>query len=465
MNRPKVLVVDDKENFLSLFQRLVGDTMEVTGASDGTRALALITHGAFDVVVSDIRMPGADGFALLREAKQVSPDVEVILMTAFGSVADAVRAMKLGAYDYLIKPFDPDEALLLLERAIERKRLREQARDLRVALDGLDRFEGLVGKSPGMQRIFQLLHRAAGTDATVLVTGESGTGKELVARAIHYAGGRAGRRFIPVNCAALPEPLIESELFGHMKGSFTGAFVTKRGLFEEASGGTIFLDEIGELPLAAQVKLTRVLQERVVRKVGSSDELPIDVRVVAATNADLSRAIAEGRFREDLYYRLNVFPIHTMPLRERREDIPGLAALFLDRLRAARSTAPQGFSPEALEALVAYDWPGNVRQLENTIERAVAVSDAARIETDALSEEIFESARPPTELHGRIVDLPFRDAVALARDRASREYLTELMAVVGGNVTLAAERAGMERESLHRLMRRYGVRSDDFRER
>ena len=293
----------------------------------------------------------------------------------------------------------------------------------------------------------------------------SGTGKELVARAIHYAGARGGKRFIPVNCAALPEPLIESELFGHVKGAFTGAFVTKRGLFEEASGGTIFLDEIGDLPLAAQVKLTRVLQERVVRKVGSSDELPIDVRVVAATNADLGRAIAEGRFREDLYYRLNVFPSHTIPLRERREDIPGLAALFLDRLRAARSTAPQGFTPEALEALVAYDWPGNVRQLENAIERAVAVSDAARIETDALSEEIFDSSGPRSEVLGRIVDLSFRDAVALARDRASREYLTELMAVVGGNVTLAAERAGMERESLHRLMRRYGVRSDDFRER
>jgi DNA-binding NtrC family response regulator len=463
MTRARILVCDDKENFLKLFRRILPeDRYDVTTAADGSRALGLLSAGAFDVVVTDIRMPGADGLSVLREARARDADIEVILMTAFASVPAAVDAMRQGAYDYLAKPFEPDEALLIVERALERRRLREQARDLRRALEGIHRIDNLVAKSPAMAPAVALVRRAAASDATVLITGESGTGKEVVARAIHASGERRTGRFVAINCGAIPEALLESELFGHVKGSFTGAAVDRRGLFEEADGGTMFLDEIADLPLAMQVKLNRVLQERSVRRVGGADERPVDVRVVAATNVDLRARVAAGQFREDVFYRLNVLPIPLPPLRERREDIPALAAFLLERHAARRPGAPEGFTAEALSALVGHDWPGNVRELENAIARAVAVSDGARIELEALPDEVSAAVRPrltrASEVH-----LGYREVVDLARDRASREYLIALMRELHGNVTDAARRAGMERESLHRLLKRYGVRSEDFK--
>lgn len=462
MIRARVLVADDKENILSLLNRVLSDDFEVSTVEDGNRALAMVLAGDFDVVLSDIRMPGLDGLALLRELKRSHPDVEVILMTAYGSAPDAVKAMKEGAYDYLTKPFDPDEALLVVQRAAERKRLREQARDLRAALEGAPRFENLIGQSPAMRKVFDLIQRAAGSDATVLIAGDSGTGKELVARAIHSASPRESRRFVPVNCGAIPENLIESELFGHVKGSFTGAVVDKRGLFEEADGGTLFLDEIGELPLALQVKLTRALQERAVRRVGSNEERKVDVRVVAATNIDVKEAVAAGKFRDDLYYRLNIFPIRVPRLRERKEDVPMLAAFFLDRHRSPARPGPEGFTAEALSALVRYDWPGNVRELENAVERALAVTDGPRIGLEALPDEV-STASGASLTSGAVTSLSYHEVVRLATDRISREYLVALLREFGGNVTKAAERAGMTRESLHRLLRRYGVRSDDYK--
>ncbi|MBI2896777.1 MAG: sigma-54-dependent Fis family transcriptional regulator [Deltaproteobacteria bacterium] len=461
MTHPKVLVVDDKENILGLLKKILESGHDVTTVADGTRALALISGGDFDVVMSDIRMPGADGFTLLRETKRLNPDVEVILMTAYGSVAKAVEAMKEGAYDYLTKPFEPDEALLAVQRAVERRLLRQQAHDLRAALLGANRFENMVGKSAVMQKVFELMRRAAATDSTVLVTGESGTGKELVARAIHYASGRKERKFVPVNCGAIPENLMEAELFGHVKGSFTGATSDRRGLFEEAEGGTLFLDEIGELPLLLQVKLTRALQERAIRRVGSSEERRVDVRVIAATNVDLKEAVSAGRFREDLFYRLNIFPVRLPPLRQRSEDIPMLAMLFLERHAKGHGVPIEGFTPEALAAMLRYDWPGNVRELENAVERALAVSDGSRISTEALPDEV--SATGGHEPTSDLASMSYRDAVDLARDRASRLYLVALMREFGGNVTAAAERAGVERESLHRLLKRYGVRSESFK--
>ena len=371
--------------------------------------------------------------------------------------------MRQGAFDYLAKPFEPDEALLIVERALERRRLRQQARDLRRALDGIHRIDNLVARSPAMTPVLALVQRAAASDATVLVTGESGTGKELVARAIHSSGERSGRPFVGVNCGAIPETLLESELFGHLKGSFTGATSDRRGLFEEAAGGTLFLDEIADLPLAMQVKLNRVLQERKVRRVGASDEREIDVRVIAATNIDLKARLGAGQFREDLFYRLNVLAIVLPPLRERREDIPLLAAFLLERRGARRPGAPEGFTAEALSALVQYAWPGNVRELENAIERAIAVTDGERIELEALPDEVASTLRPRIT-RGTETRLSYREVVDLARDRASREYLIALMRELGGNVTEAARRAGMERESLHRLLKRYGVRSEDFKQ-
>ena len=463
MSKARVLVCDDKENFTKLFRRLLPeDRFDVTTAGDGARAIALVGAGNFDVVVTDIRMPGADGVAVLREALARDPDVEVILMTAYATVPAAVEAIRLGAYDYLAKPFEPDEALLIVERALERRRLRQEARDLRRALAGTHQIGNLVARSPAMTPVLALVHRAAASEATVLVTGESGTGKEVVARAIHGSGDRASAHFVAVNCGAIPEALIESELFGHVRGSFTGASADRHGLFEEADRGTIFLDEIADLPLAMQVKLNRVLQERRIRRVGATEERAVDVRVIAATNVDLKARVAAGQFREDLYYRLNVLHLHLPSLRERREDVPTLAAILLERHATRHEPRPQGFTTEALSALVQYAWPGNVRELENAVERALAVTDGPRIELEALPDEVAAVLRPRVT-RGTETQLSYREMVDLARDRASREYLIALMRELAGNVTEAARRAGMERESLHRLLKRYGVRSEDFK--
>ncbi len=460
MTRARVLVVDDKENIVKLLARILTPEFDVTTASDGTRALGLLAVQDFDVVVSDIRMPGADGMAVLQESKRRHPETEVVLMTAFATVADAVEAMKQGAYDYLQKPFEPEEALLVVRRAVERRHLIAQARDLRHQLSRVQRVDGMVAEAPAMRPVMELVRRAAASDSTVLISGESGTGKELVARAIHDASARARGRFVAVNCGAMPEALFEAELFGYTKGSFTGAASDRSGLFEEADGGTLLLDELGELPLAMQVKLNRVLQERTIRRLGDREERSVDVRVLAATNVDLQAAVLAGTFREDLFYRVNVFPIRVPPLRDRRADVPLLAELFVQRHH--REGQPVGFTPEALAALIDHEWPGNVRQLENVVQRALAVSDGASITADALSAEVTPSRSTATLPHD-LVQLSYRDMLEAARDRATRDYLVALMRAVTGNVTQAAERAGIERESMHRLLKKHGVRSEDFK--
>jgi two-component system response regulator HydG len=458
MTRARVLVVDDKDNIVKLLERVLAPEFDVATAEDGTRALGLIAAQPFDVVISDIRMPGADGMTVLAETRRLQPDTEVILMTAFATVEAAVDAMKQGAYDYLQKPFEPDEAVLLVRRAAERKQLRVQARDLKATLAAAQRFDDLVADSQPMRRVLELAKRAAASDVTVLISGESGTGKEVVAHTIHRASARADRRFVPINCGAMPEALFEAELFGYVKGAFTGASTDRNGLFEEARGGTLLLDEIGELPLTMQVKLNRALQERSIRRIGDTQERPIDVRVIAATNADLSAAVTSGRFRDDLYYRLNVFPIRVPPLRDRRTDIPLLAALFVDRHR--RDGQADAFTPEALAGLIDHDWPGNVRELENVVQRALAVTDGPQIPVAAIEEHIGAvRARPQS----RLEVLSYRDMLDAARDRATRDYLVALMKDVGGSVKQAAERAGIERESMHRLLKKHGVRSDDFK--
>ena len=458
----RVLVADDKENMLKLFAKILADGYDVETAPDGARALSLVATRPYDVVVTDIRMPGAGGFEILAAVKARSPATEVVMMTGYATVADAVRAMKTGAFDYLEKPFDPDAALAVVARAAESKRTADAAR--LAALPGEeDSFHNLVGKSPPMRDVYRLLERAALVDATVLLLGETGTGKELAARAIHYHSARKERRFVPVNCGALPQDLVESELFGHARGAFTGAQAAKAGLFEEANGGTIFLDEVGELPLPAQVKLNRALQEREIRRVGDTVPVKVDVRVVAATHRDLREEVRAGRFREDLFYRLHVFTVRLPPLRERTEDVPLLAAHFLEKHARALRRTIRGIEPDALRRLGGYAWPGNVRELENGIERAVAVVPGDVIRAEDLPPEIGESppGAPPA---AALANMPYRDAVAEARDRVSRDYLVALMKEFEGNVTRAAERAGMERESLHRLLRRYGLRSDDFKE-
>jgi DNA-binding NtrC family response regulator len=462
MERGRILVVDDKENMLKLFEKILGDSHDLTTAADGGRALSLIATQPFDVVVTDLRMGGADGFEVLKAVKARAPETEIVMMTAYATVQDAVGAMKQGAYDYLQKPFDPDAAALVVSRALERKRLREQAATLRRELEGVYSFHNLVGKSAPMREVYRLLEQASGLDITVLLTGETGTGKELAARAVHYHSERKERRFVPVNCGALPGELVESELFGHARGAFTGATGAKPGLFEEASGGTIFLDEIGELPLPAQVKLNRVLQEKEIRRVGDNVPVKVDVRVIAATHRDLKAEVAAGRFREDLFYRLHVFPVRLPALRERREDIPILAAHFLEKHARALRRELSAFTPASLRLLTGYPWPGNVRELENAIERAVAVATGKEVELRDLPPEVkgTQEGSIPAEV---LAKMPYREAIDTARDRVSRDYLVVLMREFRGNVTRAAERAGMERESLHRLLKRYGIRTDDFK--
>jgi len=462
MTRARILVVDDKENMLKLFAKILGDDCELTTAADGGRALSLVEAQDFDVVVTDLKMPGADGLEVLKAVKRRQPDTEVVMMTAYATVNDAVLAMKQGAYDYLQKPFDPDAAVLTVTRALERKRLKEQATNLRKELQSLHSFHNIVGKSRAMQDVYRLLEQAAGLDITVLITGETGTGKELAARAIHYQSARRDRRFVPINCGALPAELVESELFGHARGAFTGAVGAKQGLFEEAAGGTLFLDEVGELPLAVQVKLNRALQEGEIRRVGDNTPTKVDVRVVAATHRDLKAELQTGRFREDLYYRLHVFPVRMPSLNERREDIPLLAAHFLDKYARSFNRTLMGVTPEALRVLSGYRWPGNVRELENAVERAVAVAAGPEIDARDLPAELRETQASSVPIEA-LVKLTYKDALEMARDRFSRDYLLALMREFEGNVTRAAERAGVERESLHRLLKRFGVRSDDFK--
>ncbi|HEX9049548.1 MAG TPA: sigma-54 dependent transcriptional regulator [Anaeromyxobacter sp.] len=462
MHRARVLVVDDKENMLRLLARVLGDSLEVETAPDGARALGLVASRPWDVVLTDIRMPGADGFELLAAVKATAPATEVVMMTGHATVGDAVRAMKMGAFDYLEKPFDPDAALAVVTRAAEHKRAGDAARVASPPGEETG-YHALVGRSARMREAYRLLDRAAKVDATVLLLGETGTGKELAARAIHYHSARRERRFVPVNCGALPADLVESELFGHARGAFTGAAAAKAGLFEEASGGTLFLDEVGELPLAAQVKLNRALQEHEIRRVGETAAIPVDVRVVAATHRDLRDEARAGRFREDLFYRLNVLTVVLPPLRERADDVPLLAAHFLEKHARAVRRSIRGFDPEATRRLAGYAWPGNVRELENVVERAVAVAAGDVVTVADLPPELASGAPAAALPAAPLASLPYRDAIAGARDRVTRDYLVALMKAFAGNVTHAAERAGMERESLHRLLRRHGLRSEDFK--
>ena len=450
MSRPRVLVVDDKDNNLNLLRSLLEDSYEVVVASDAEKALALANQAWPDVVISDIRMPGRDGLALLHAFKRQDPDVEVVLMTAYGTVQKAVEAMKAGAYDYLTKPFEPDEVVLTVSRAVERRHLRAQARNLRATLDAADRYQALVGKSPAMQRVFGLLQAAANSDATVLLSGEGGTGKELAARAMHTAGAAKELTFSLVDCGALQEGAAEQLLSA------------ARGTRAQAEIGTLFLENVDRLPHSVQARLIRALQEC---RIPSSDFAlaHASARIVSATSVDLKAVSAAGLFRADLYYLLSVVNIQLPPLRERKEDIPLLAAHFLTVHGGKDAARIEGFSTDALEALVHYDWPGNIRELENAVAHAAALIDDTRIPLEALPDDVrrWKDGAGPA---GNLAQLSYRDAVDLARDRGTREYLIALMREFGGAVTKAAERAGVERESLHRLLKRHGLRSNEFKD-
>ena len=403
----KILIVDDEKSMrdvLSIMLKRAG--YAVTEAADGPEAIAHIQKDIFDLVITDLKMPNMDGLEVLKAVKEASAGTVVLMMTAFASPESAVEAMKRGAFDYLTKPFQIDEVQLIIRNALEQRRLTTENSLLKRELAGQATFSQLIGQSESMQRVFDLVRKVADSRSNVLIFGESGTGKELVARAIHYNSGRSQFPFVAVNCTALPETLLESELFGHMKGAFTGAVSNKAGLFEVANGGTIFLDEIGETTPSMQVKLLRVIQEREIRRVGGTRDVKVEIRIVAATNKNLAKAVADGSFREDLFYRLDVIPIHLPPLRMRTGDIPLLAHHFLDKFAKANGKQTPVLTPEAMHMLLDNEWRGNVRELENLVERAVAFTTATTITADDLRGWLHSPVTSPFSAPTGPADLP-----------------------------------------------------------
>ncbi len=469
MSAGKVLVVDDEPDMVENCARILRRAgYECLTATDPARALALVESGRPDLVLTDLKMPGIDGMEVLRRTRELDPALPVILVTAFATIESAVEAIKAGAFDYLPKNFSVEQLRVAVERGLRHRRLEKENLNLREQLQGALGFENILGRSPAMARVFELVKKAARSEANILVIGESGTGKELIARAVHANSPRAAQPFVPVDCASLPEPLLESELFGHEKGAFTGAVKGKRGLMEVADRGTLFLDEIGELPLALQVKLLRALQERQLRRVGGTSVIDVDVRVVSATNRDLREAVKQGQFREELYYRVNVIEIHLPPLRERAGDVRLLAHAFLRRYGGARVT---GVDEDALEALDAYAWPGNVRELQNVVERACALADGARVTRGDLPGHVREggglrtaaarTAVPAASLEAGIAsgeELPLKEAKEKWMQVLEASYLRQLLERHGGNVSAAAKAAGIDRKTFHRLINKYQIR-------
>ena len=456
MSGYSILIVDDEPNLLDSFRiglELKGHTVSL--ASTGRKALDACGKQAFDVVLMDIRMPRMDGLEALKQLLQIRPDQMVLMLTAHGSMESAVEAGRLGATDYIEKPSTPDAVDLRIRKAMESRELSEENRLLKSQLRDRYRFEGIVGTSRAMQEVYELLERIASTESTVLITGETGTGKELAARAIHYNGPRADSRFYALHCAAIPEELLESELFGHEKGAFTGAVAQKMGIFEAADGGTLFLDEVGEMSLAAQVRLLRVLQEKEFIPVGSTTPKKSDVRLIAATNRNLAEEVREGRFREDLFYRLNVIELAVPPLRDRRDDIALLVSHFLQKFGGDRKlTLGEG----TMQRLTRHDWPGNVRELENAIERAAALSGSDVLEEADLPDSLHGGSAAVTSADPSYAHLPLQEA----RERFEQVYINEVLTKTGGNITHASKMAGIAWQNFHQKLKKYDIDAKSF---
>jgi two-component system response regulator HydG len=454
----RILIIDDDRSMCEVLEtELRRRDFEVSWVVTPREALARFEQEDFGLVITDVNMPGTSGVDLCRQLVSRREDMPVIVITAYANMETAIAAIRAGAYDFVTKPFDMDELALTIERALKHRALREEVKRLRKAVDGTQRFEEILGSSPAMLKMCELVTRVADTETTVLVTGESGTGKELVAKALHAKSGRKEGPFVAINCAAMPESLLESELFGHTRGAFTDARTARPGLFIKASRGTLFLDEIGEMPAGMQAKLLRALQERTVRPVGGDQEQPFDARIIAATNRDLETEVEEKRFREDLFYRINVVRIHVPPLRARGSDILLLAQHFLDRYAAQSRRPVAGMTSAAADKLLSYPWPGNVRELQNCIERAVALAQFDQIGVDDLPEKIrdYKTARISIESNDPAELLPMEEV--------ERRYILKVLEAVGGNKTLAAQVLGFDRRTLYRKLDR--VRDPGPRER
>jgi DNA-binding NtrC family response regulator len=445
IKRQKALVVDDDLEMCALLCDVLGEEgLSVTTSGDSLEASKILKKDEFDVIVTDLKMKGLKGLDLLEEAKRVAPLTPVIIITAFGTIESAIKAMKMGAYDYVTKPFQVDELVLTVKKALENRLLKQEVTRLKKEVEARYHFHHLIGKSPSMQKIYDFIERISDTSSNVLITGESGTGKELVAKAIHYNGVRKEGPFIAVNCAAIPEPLLESELFGYKKGAFTDAKSDKRGLIFEANEGALFLDEITEMPLVLQAKLLRVIEEKKVRPLGDTNSYPVDVRFISTSNRDLKSVIQQGQFREDLYYRLKVIDIELPPLRERKEDIPLLVRHFIAKVSVELKKSVSGITEDALKILVNHAWPGNVRELENIIERAITLSQHNRIHPEDLPNSLTQQAEE------KILEKGLQERYTV--EQLEMEYIKKVLLEVGGNKSRAAEILGLDRKTLYRKL-------------
>jgi len=450
-----ILIIDDEKSLLDLLSVVFKkEGYAVRTALSAAKAFETIDREDIDMVVTDIKMPETDGMDVLKHVREARPDVPVVMITAYGSVQQAVEALKAGALDYVVKPFDVEELKIIVARGLAERRLRQENVRLKRDLKERYSFENMIGKSRAMQEIYTLIEKVAGTDSTVLVTGDSGTGKEMAARAIHFQSARRDNQFVSINCAALPENLLESELFGHTKGSFTGAVVDKKGMLEVAQRGTLFLDEVGEMSPWTQVKLLRALQERKVRRVGGTEEIPVDVRIIAATNQDLKKRIQEGKFREELFYRLNVISLDMPPLRKRTEDIPLLVTHFLQKHCDRQAKKPKRFTPEVIGFLEAYAWPGNIRELENVIERIVAIEDRETVTVGCLPKEIVSPQKAKQETQ-HFFEPGFNLTVYL--DDLAKNYVSQALGATGGSIQKAAPLLGISYRTMRYLIGKFNL--------
>ncbi|HYA93886.1 MAG TPA: sigma-54 dependent transcriptional regulator [Thermodesulfobacteriota bacterium] len=448
----RILVVDDDRNLLELVKmRLESADYDVTTALREEEAIEAVKNQVFDLSVVDLQLIRQDGISLMEDLHLVLPEMPVIILTAYGSIESAVEAMRRGAYSYLTKPFEPQDLLLQIERALENRRLTVEIKRLKGLLEERYDFANIVARSEKMKRVLEMVTQIARTESTVYIHGESGTGKELIAKAIHLASERKDKPFVAINCAALPEALMESELFGHEKGAFTGAVRSTKGLFTQAHGGTLFLDEIGDMPLSIQAKLLRAIQERQFYPVGSEKPVEVDVRVIVATQKDLESHVKQGLFREDLFYRIHVIPIKLPPLRERKEDIPALVEHFLNRFSQQMKKEVKGLMPQAMQKLMLYEWPGNVRELENTVEYAIAMT-----QQNMIAEELI------LQPNGVVSEEPLRP-LKEARDAYEKGYLIHLLEFCEGNVSKAAKLAGKYRADFYDLLKKHNLKSEDFK--
>jgi DNA-binding NtrC family response regulator len=457
----KILIVDDEEIVLKSCLRILGDgDYEVEAVQDGLEALRKIEASSYDILILDIMMPKIDGLEVLQRVKEMHPDIDIIMITGLSQIKTAVRAMKLGAFDYLPKPFDPDELRLVVQRAFERRQLLRESIDPKSAASFKYRFENIIGSSPQMQSVYRLIANCAPTNSTILLVGESGTGKELIARAIHFNSLRKDKPFVAVDCNSLSENLLESEMFGHIKGAFTGAMANKKGMFEMADTGTLFLDEIGNISLSTQAKLLRVIQEREFRAVGDTHTKSANFRLIVATNKDLKAMVAAGTFREDLFYRINIFPIEIPPLRERRDDIPALAFHFLNIFSKDVGKKVTEFSEGAMSLLVNHDWPGNVRELENAVQRSVILA-TDNVIREAHLMNIIETL-PRADLDVPRTGDELKRIKKTAREKSveniEKQFVLEALKRNAWNVTKSAEDTGMQRANFQALMKKYSIR-------